>query len=256
MSGDGDIRVVLVRTSHPGNIGAAARAMRTMGLTRLDLVAPQAFPHAEATAMAAGADDVLANARVVPTLADALSDCVFALGSTARARAVAMPELSPRAAMAQVLAERTRGAVALVFGNERTGLTNDELQQCHAAVCIPSMPEFSSLNLAAAVQVLCYEWRLAQRDETLVSEQESVPESDAQQLPSDRAATLAEIEAMFVHLEAALEAIDFFKGRVGTTIMRRLRRLFLRAHMSEREVAIVRGILSDAQRTATLARRG
>lgn len=251
MSARADIRVVLVRTSHPGNIGAAARAMRTMGLTRLDLVAPLAFPHAEATAMAAGADDVLAQARVFPTLADALADCAYALGSTARTRSVAMPELSPRAAMTQVLAERERGAVALVFGNERTGLTNDELQQCHAAVCIPSVAEFSSLNLGAAVQVLCYEWRVAQ----LTISIEPVPAWEAPDDGSDRAATLAEIEGMFVHLESALEAIDFFKGRVGTTIMHRLRRLFLRAQMSEREVAIVRGILSDAQRTATLARR-
>ena len=249
MSVDGEIRVVLVRTSHPGNIGAAARAMRTMGLTRLDLVAPQAFPHPEATALAAGADDVLTHARAFPSLADALADCVYALGSTARARAVAMPELSPRAAMAQVRVERARGAVALVFGNERTGLTNDELQQCHAAVNIPSVAEFSSLNLAAAVQVLCYEWRVAQ----LAHEPSAVIEPEA--LPSDRAATMAEIEGMFVHLEVALEAIDFFKGRVGTTIMRRLRRLFLRAHMSEREVAIVRGILSDAQRMAAQARK-
>ncbi|HZP66650.1 MAG TPA: RNA methyltransferase, partial [Rudaea sp.] len=150
---------VLTRPSHPGNIGAAARAIRTMGFSRLVLVAPQRYPHADVNAMAAGADDVLAGVVVVPTLVEAIADCTLVLGCTARQRAVPLPELSPREAAARVLA--ASGKVAVVFGNERTGLENDELMSCHAAVHIASAADFPSLNLAQAVQVLAYELRMA-----------------------------------------------------------------------------------------------
>jgi tRNA (cytidine32/uridine32-2'-O)-methyltransferase len=257
------IRIVLVGTSHPGNIGAAARAMRTMGLARLVLVAPRDFPHDEATALAAGADDVLAAAQIVATLDEALAGCTLALGCTARARTVALPEHDPRAAAARVLAAAAHGDVALVFGNERSGLSNDELQRCHAAVHIPSDPAFSSLNLAAAVQVCCYELHMAMlageaTPVAIETRTVAAPTSaDADTEPHDRAreadATLDELEGLFGHLQQTLADIDFLKGRSPLTIMRRLRRLFLRAALSGREVLILRGIFSDAQRCARLA---
>lgn len=238
------VRIVLAGTSHPGNIGAAARALKTMGLQRLVLVAPHAFPDPAATAMAAGADDVLDSARVHETLHAAIGDCRLVLGCSARPRGVALPTLDPRAAAARLLAEAASGDVALLFGNERVGLSNEELQRCHAAVHIPAAPEYSSLNLAAAVQVLCYELRVT----ALASAtQPAVPVEAAD------VATHAQLEGLFAHLEQALSEIDFFKGRAPGTMMQRLRRLFLRAQPNEREVLILRGILADAQRMARLA---
>jgi tRNA (cytidine32/uridine32-2'-O)-methyltransferase len=238
------IRFVLVRTSHPGNIGSAARAIRTMGFARLSLVAPHRFPHADATAMAAGADDVLANAAVTPTLVEAIADCSLVLGCTARRRGVALQELSPRQAAQRALAASASGEVAIVFGNERTGLENDELMSCHAAVHIPSDPEFSSLNLAQAVQVLAYEARLAILETAQPSE---AP------VKSEPLAPVEQLEHFFVHLAQTLDDIDFHKGRSPRTIMQRLRRLFLRADLEQREVRILRGIFDDAQRMARLA---
>jgi len=239
------IRVVLVATSHPGNIGASARAMKTMGLRRLVLVTPRNFPHAEATALAAGADDVLDAARVVDTLDEALAGCRLVLGCTARSRGVALTEHAPREAALRLL-DPGAGEAALVFGNERVGLSNDELHRCHAAVHIPSDPDYGSLNLAAAVQVLAYELRLA-----ALAGVERVVVAEAE--PGERPATADELEGLFGHLERALAEIDFFKGRSPATIMRRLRRLYFRASLSEREVMILRGILADAQRMARLA---
>src|SRR5450432_1891987 len=242
--GPGSIRFVLVRTSHPGNIGAAARAIRTMGFARLSLVAPHRFPHADATAMAAGADDVLGGASVTPTLVEAVADCTLVLGCTARRRGVALEELSPRQAALRALATSAHGEVAMVFGNERTGLENAELMSCHAAVHIPSVVDFSSLNLAQAVQVLAYELRLAAL--------QGSPAVVVQKIES--LATVEQLEYFFEHLEQMLENIDFHKGRSPRTIMQRLRRLFLRAKLEEREVRILRGIFDDAQRMARLAR--
>ena len=241
------IRFVLVRPSHPGNIGAAARAIRTMGFTRLHLVAPHKFPHADATALAAGADDVLANAVVTDTLQEALRDCTFALGCTARQRAVPLEELSPRVAAARALQAGSQGEVAVVFGNERTGLENDELMCCHAAVHIPSAADFPSLNLAQAVQVLAYELR------TLALAHAQVPAADAHG-KSEPLATSADLEHFFGHLAQMLDDIDFHKGRSPRTIMNRLRRLFLRTGLDTREVRLLRGILADAQRMARLAK--
>ncbi len=238
------IRFVLVRTSHPGNIGAAARAIRTMGFTRLCLVAPQRFPHAEASALAAGAEDVLGKAVLSASVVEALADCTLALGCTARPRGVPLPELSPREAAERALAACAGGPVAIVFGNERTGLTNDELMSCHAAVHIPSDPACPSLNLAQAVQVLAYELRLA-----VLAHQ-----PPAQATPAEPRATVEQLEHFFGHLAQTLEDIDFHKGRAPTTILKRLRRLFLRAGLEQREVRILRGILDDAQRMARLAR--
>jgi tRNA (cytidine32/uridine32-2'-O)-methyltransferase len=156
------IRVVLVGTQHPGNIGSAARAMKTMGLSRLVLVAPERAPDADSYALAAGADDVLAAAAIHPSLAEAVADCRLVLGCTARSRRIALEELEPRIAGARAVREAQGGGeIALVFGRERTGLSNDEYELCHAAVHIPANPDYSSLNLAMAVQVLSYEIRLA-----------------------------------------------------------------------------------------------
>ena len=239
------LRIVLIGTSHPGNIGAAARAMKTMGLTRLVLVAPHAFPHPEATALAAGADDVLEQALVCPDLDTALADCGLVLGCTARRRSVALPERDPRAAAAELIAAAARGPVALLFGRERTGLTNEELQRCHAAVHIDANPAYSSLNLAAAVQVLSYELRVAM--------QAGAAPAAAAEEGAEEAASQGELEGFFGHLDQTLHDIDFHKGRAPEIVMQRLRRLFLRAAPNARELRILRGILADAQRMARLA---
>jgi tRNA (cytidine32/uridine32-2'-O)-methyltransferase len=239
------VRFVLVRTSHPGNIGASARAIRTMGFTRLALVAPHAFPHAEASALAAGADDVLARARVSDDVPAAIADCRLVLGATARRRDVPMEELDPRAAAARVLEEaRAGGEVALVFGNERIGLENEDIKRCHAAVLIPSDPGFSSLNLAQAVQVLAYEVRMAALAGAM-----PLPEQK-----QDPPASSAELEVFFEHLARTLDAIGFHKGRSPRTILLRLRRLYLRARPDQRELRILHGILTDTERAVRLAR--
>jgi tRNA (cytidine32/uridine32-2'-O)-methyltransferase len=246
-----NLRIVLVATSHPGNIGAAARAMKTMGLRQLVLVAPEAFPHREAYAMSAGADDVLEAARVVETLDEAIGDCRRVLGCTARRRSVSLPEYDPREAAVQLLAMASEAPVALLFGRERTGLTNEELQRCDAAVHIDADPEYSSLNIAAAVQVLSYELRVA-----AMARRDMPRDHDASkaQDPAEPSATQAQLEGFFGHLLDTLSDIDFHKGREPHIVMQRLRRLFLRAAPDAREVRILRGILTDAQRMARLAR--
>ena len=244
------ISIVLVRTSHPGNIGAAARAMLTMGLTRLRLVAPERFPHADASAMAAGADAVLEQARTFETLEDAVADCRWVMGCTARRRSVVMDEFDPSAAAVRLWDATASGPVALVFGCERTGLTNEELQHCHAAVHIPSVADFSSLNLAAAVQVLAWELRR----EALVRAER--PDPGAVVPHDEPAATAAQMEGLFGHLAQLLDDIEFHKGRAPERVMRRLRQLLLRAQPDQREVRVLRGIFADAQRMAWLARGG
>jgi tRNA (cytidine32/uridine32-2'-O)-methyltransferase len=238
-------RFVLVRTSHPGNIGSAARAMRTMGFGRMELVSPHRFPDREASALAAGADDVLDAAGVHPGLVEALAGSSLALGLSARRRGVNLPELSPREAAVQALAAAQRGEqVSLVFGNERTGLENEELARCHAMVRIPSVEDFSSLNLSQAVQVMAYELRVA-----LLGENVPVAPPVHDEPPADA----AQMERFYEHLAQTLDDIDFHKGRSPTTIMLRLRKLFQRAQMDERELRMLHGILADAQRMAKLA---
>lgn len=241
----GRLRFVLARTSHPGNIGSSARAIRTMGFQRLSLVAPEQFPHMDAHMMAAGADDVLSRAPVSATLAGAIADCRLVVGSTARLRGVAMEEWTPREAATRIVASLAAGnEVAVVFGNEQSGLSNDEIKLCHAAVHIPSDPAFSSLNLSQAVQVIAYEVRMAQL-------------AGAPSRPSNRdfPAAVEELEGFFEHLSITLRDIDFHKGRSERTILQRLRRLFLRAAPDQRELRVLRGILADAQRMAHLAGR-
>ncbi len=242
------IRFVLVGTQHPGNIGAAARAMKTMGLARLVLVAPERPLDEDAYRRSAGAEDVLGDAPVVATLAEAVADCRLVLGCTARSRRVQLEELLPEVAGQRAVAKAVElGEVAFVFGRERTGLTNEELQLCHAAVHIPSDPEFSSLNLAAAVQVLAYEVRMACL--ALAAEPAVVPMPGFGEEPASH----AQLEGLFGQLGQTLDDIDFHKGRAPESAMRKLRRLFAKAELTEQEVRLLRGILSDAQRMARLA---
>jgi tRNA (cytidine32/uridine32-2'-O)-methyltransferase len=241
---------VLVGTQHPGNIGSAARALKTMGLSRLVLVAPERFPHVEAFALAAGADDILAAATIHASLADAIGDCRLVLGCTARSRRVALPEQRPRDAARHVLDHAGRGEeIALVFGRERTGLTNEELQLCHGAVHIPANPGYSSLNLAAAVQVLAYEVRMASLGEVV----DAGPAPQVLRRPDSLPASHAQMEGFFGQLAETLDAIDFHKGRAPESALRKLRRLFLRAAPDAAEVRLLRGVLADAQRMARLA---
>ncbi|HWQ95415.1 MAG TPA: tRNA (cytosine(32)/uridine(32)-2'-O)-methyltransferase TrmJ [Gammaproteobacteria bacterium] len=232
-----NIHIVLVNTSHPGNIGACARAMKTMSLSGLYLVHPKVFPSAEATARASGADDLLAGAQVFETLDAALAGCGLVIGASARQRTIAWPELTPHECARQVIEQCARAPVALVFGREHSGLTNSELERCNALVRIPSNPDFSSLNIAAAVQILAYE--------IMLENLESAPE-----VPGDDAgpATAAEMEQLYTHLEQALTDIGFLDPANPRQLMRRLRRLFNRARLDKIEINILRGILTAAQR--------
>ena len=247
-----NLRIVLVGTQHPGNIGSAARAMKTMGLSRLVLVAPEKAPDRDTQAMAAGADDLVEAAPVFASLAEAVADCRWVLGATARNRRIQLEPLHPRDAARRAVLATASGPVALVFGRERTGLDNEELQLCHAAVHIPSDPAFSSLNLAAAVQVLSYELRCALLGDA--------PADDAAAMrtapPGEDSASHAELEGFFGQLAETLEQIDFHKGRAPESAMRKLRRLYLRANLDSADVRLLRGVLADAQRMARLAGQG
>jgi tRNA/rRNA methyltransferase len=234
-------RFVLVEPSHPGNVGAAARALKTMGFSRLVLVAPrvanvQSDP--EAIAMASGADDVLACAHVVPTLADALSGTHWSLALTARSREYGPPQLAPRAAAGDAREHAARGDIALVFGNERTGLSNEDVERCSALAHIPANPAYSSLNLAQAIQVLSYELRIAYLGTAEVGDETP---AGIVGTASVRAAS-DEIERMYVHLENALIALEFLDPANPKKLMSRLRRLFARTGLEREEVNIVRGI--------------
>ncbi len=231
-----NIRIVLVNTSHPGNIGAAARAMKNMCLERLYLVEPKDFPCAEASARASGADDVLANAVVCESLEQALDGCHFVVGTSARSRRISWPVADPRQTAARVMQETQQGDVALVFGREHSGLTNEELEKCHYLVHIPTNPDYSSLNLAAAVQVLCYELMLFSPDEN------SQLEDEARDL-----ASAEEMESFFEHLEQTLVELAFLDANHPRKLMRRLRRFFNRARPDKTEMNILRGVLSAAQ---------
>ena len=231
-----NIRVVLVNTSHPGNIGSAARAMKTMGIHDLVLVDPVEPPDGRTTAMAAGAVDVLANLRVVDTLAEAVADCGLVIGSSARSRTLGWPMLDPRQAGAKSIAEAPQHKVALVFGRERTGLTNDELQQCHYHVCIPANPDYSSLNLAMAVQTICYEVRMhSLADKPQASPDEAYPQQQ-------------DLDRFYVHLEQMLLQVNFLRADHPGNVMSKLRRLFNRVRPDSQELNILRGILTAVQK--------
>ena len=230
------IRFVLVATRHPGNIGAAARAMSTMGFADLCLVAPEAFPHAEATAFAAGAEAVLASARVVGTLAEAVADCGLVYASSARPRsAYYWPTLTPREAAPRVHAAAANGSAALVFGTERTGLTNEDLALCGGVVRIPSDPAYEALNLAQAVQVIAYELYCA-RGLPAVRPRRPAP-----------LAPTAELERLRAHADAVLAEVDFTDRVGGPNLLNRLSRIFGRAELDQHEVNLLRGLLAAVQ---------
>lgn len=230
------IRIVLVNTSHPGNIGSAARAMKTMGLAKLYLVSPAHFPHPKAIEMCTGASDILDQAAVVETLDEAIADCALVVGTSARLRAVPWPLFTPREIASKVKAESSETEVAIVFGREQSGLTNDELQRCHMHVHIPTNPAYSSLNIASAVQVLAYELRVASLEEASMSETWDY-----------RLSTADEMERYFSHLEQVLVELDFLKPSAPRKLMARLRRLYLRVRPDVMEMNILRGILTAVQ---------
>jgi len=241
------ISVVLVGTTHPGNIGASARAMKTMGLAHLVLVNPRRFPCAEASARATGADDVLAQARVVGSLAEALADCGFVVGASARDRHIQWPALEPRECAARLISETAVGRVALVFGRENSGLENEELDRCHALVRIPTGGQLSSLNLGAAVQILAYEILRANREGDNVPEAgggELLPGAGHQEVPQHL------MEGFYSHLNEALIEIGFYHPDRPKLLERRLRRLFNRVRPDRAELNILRGILTAAQKAA------
>lgn len=234
------IRVVLINTTHPGNIGAAARAMKVMGLSSLHLVTPKIFPNAEATAMASGADNLLQTAVVHDSLDSALAGCSLVLGTSARLRSLPMPMLDARRASEQAVQEAEGHDVAILFGRERYGLINEEMQRCQFLVNIPSNPEYSSLNLAQAVQIIGYELRVAAMGGAGIS----VPPLDWE--PVDD----SQMEGLFSHLEQTLLDIRFLNPKQPKKLMMRLRRLFNRARPDQNEINILRGILKASQEAA------
>ena len=225
------IRIVLSHTSHPGNIGAAARAMKTMGIVSLYLVNPKKPIDAEAEAMASGASDVLRGARICASLAEALQGTVYALAVSARRRELAHVSADARSAAQRLVAAAQEGEVAIVFGTEMSGLTNDELVRCQFMVSIPANPEYSSLNLASAVQLISYELRLAAGLGEIAAP-ELVP------------APAEQLERYFVHLEATLGEIGFLRTQQTVKLMYKLRRLYSRARLEQDEINILRGILT------------
>lgn len=237
-----NVKIVLVNTTHPGNIGAVARAMKNMGLADLCLVEPKSFPHEEADARASGASDLLENATVVATLDEALADCNLVVGTSARSRNIPWPLINPRELGGIASAMKSEQRMAVVFGREDRGLTNEELQRCHYHVHIPTNENFSSLNVGAAVQVACYELRMA----ALQHKAEDKP-----QWGTDWDVDLAdmqELERMFDHLEQTMIDIEFLDPQKPRQLMPRLRRLFLRALPDKIEVNVLRGILTATQK--------
>ena len=243
-----NIRIVLVETSHTGNMGSVARAMKTMGLTNLWLVNPLVKPDSQAIALAAGASDVIGNAHIVDTLDEALAGCSLVVGTSARSRTLPWPMLDPRECGLKSVAEAANTPVALVFGRERVGLTNEELQKCHYHVAIAANPEYSSLNLAMAVQVIAYEVRmawLAAQGRPSKMEKDEVASTKSGEL-----ATMDELERFYEHLEQTLVAIEFLDPEKPRHLMARLRRLYGRSSVSRAEMNILRGILTETQKAA------
>jgi len=244
------IRVVLCRPSHPGNIGAAARAMKTMGLSNLYLVQPKQFPDPEADTRATGAVDVLQQATVTASLAEALTGTVLAVALSARQRDLGPAIGQPRETVARLLAEAEQGEVALVFGNETVGLSNEEILECQAAVTIPTNPDFSSLNLGSAVQVLCYECRM-----TAFAERPPVAGQGVTPFASP-AATHDEIEGLMGHLESVMTDTGFYNPEQPGRLMPKLRRLFGRVRLEKDEINILRGVLASTQVKTGHGRKG
>lgn len=235
-----NIKIVLVETSHPGNIGGVARAMKNMGLSQLSLVNPNDYPSHTASSRASGAGDVLANAQVFASLEEAVADCALVIGASARLRKVAWPQLDVRET-AELALEKSDTNVALVFGREDSGLSNAEMDRCHYLAHIPSNPDYTSLNLAAAVQVFAYECRMACQ-----------PVTEQAQGYRHETASSEKMEGFYNHLYQALQDIEFLDPNKNARFMRRMRRLFNRTQLDVKEVDILRGILTAAQRQVKL----
>jgi len=233
-----NIKIVLVGTTHPGNIGAVARAMKNMKMKNLWLVSPKIFPSAEATSRASGADDLLSRATVCSTLQEAIADCELVIGASARCRTISWPEINPRDCAEKIIIHEPGQQVAIVFGRENSGLKNHELDLCHFLLRIPCNNEYSSLNLAAAVQIVCYEIFVAtdSKDEVVVGDKGLQP-----------LATASQIESFYTHLSEALVDIGFMHPDKSKTIMRRLRRIYNRIQLDTKELDILRGILRMSQ---------
>lgn len=241
------IKIVLVETSHPGNIGAVARAMKTMAMDKLCLVNPKLFPSPDATARASGADDVLTNALIFKTLPEAIADCQLVLGASARCRTISWPELTPRECAEKVMSHEPCDNVAIVFGRENSGLKNHELDLCHYLLRIPCNSDYSSLNIAAAVQVICYELFVA------AGVQKSVEIGDKGESPL---AMNEQMESFYSHLQQALVDIGFMQPGKSKSIMRRLRRIYNRIQLDTKELDILRGILKMSQGNIANQKRG
>jgi len=232
------IRIVLVDTSHPGNIGAAARAMKNMGLGELVLVRPKEFPHEEATVRASGAADLLQAARVVTSIAEAVGDCGLVIGTSARPRSANWTVLDPPAVAARAVAEAAARPVAILFGGERNGLSNEDLSACHALMTVPANPDYESLNLAQAVQIVTWEIRKAMGAQVRRLPPESPP------------ATAAQMAHLREHLATVLAQLGFRDERNVANLVARIERLLARAVPDDKEVQILRGVLTAVQRAA------
>jgi len=235
-----NIKIVLVGTTHPGNIGAVARAMKNMCLSHLALVNPKIFPCAEATSRASGADNILQSAQVCESLDEALADCEVVIGASARLRHVEWPQFNPSECASKMLSVASHSKVALIFGRENSGLTNEELDRCHYLMNIPANQEYSSLNLSQAVQVLCYE--IYSQSLKLSGSVDTNPVRTRENL-----ATAEHMEGFYQHLEQMMKDVHFSDLRQSSKLMRRLRRVFFRAQPDMDELRILRGILSAAQ---------
>jgi len=237
-----NIQIVLVETSHPGNIGATARAMKNMGLDQLVLVKPHHFPSDEAIARASGADDILRQSRMCDSLLEAIARCHLVVGCSARIRSVKWPLLNPRQCAETVVRASQQAPVAIVFGREHSGLTNEELDYCHFLIHIPTNPDFQSLNLAAAVQVIAYEiGLLILKNQALTSDNSDVRQDDCP------LASAYQVELFYEHLETTLREIGFLNPPSCKKLMRQVKRIFHRARLDVTEVNILRGILSAVQ---------
>lgn len=245
------IRIVMVETTHPGNIGAAARAMKTMGLSDLRLVRPLEFPCAEATARASGAADLLASARVCGSLDEALEGATLVVGTSARQRRIPWPSVTARQ-LAVHVAGGAQDDVAILFGREDRGLTNEELQRCNLHVSIPANPEYGVLNVASAVQLICYELRMSVLGDEL-ERPEARARRHAMPLPDvvwdEPPADSNDVERLLEHLQRVSERVGFLRPDNPGQVMTRLRRLFLRARPDRMEVSILRGVLSGVEQT-------
>ncbi|PHM55075.1 tRNA /uridine-2'-O-methyltransferase TrmJ [Xenorhabdus sp. KK7.4] len=241
-----NIRIILVETSHTGNMGSTARAMKTMGLTNLYLVNPLVLPDSHAIALSAGASDVIGNAMIVDSLDEALSGCELVIGTSARSRTLSWPMVEPRECGERCVSAVQNSPVAIVFGRERVGLTNEELQKCHYHLYIPTNPEYGSLNLAMAVQLVSYEIRMAHLALTAQEKQEKADatEHEAEYPPVE------DMERFYQHLEQVLNHSGFIRKAHPGQIMNRLRRLYTRARPETQELNILRGILTSMEKWA------